>query len=113
MNDAGHIFAGISIVAVSTDTPEGLEHTFSQAKDGKAFPFPIVSDHESAIFRAYRAYDDFEKMALHGTFLVDGAGLVRWQNISYQPFKDIGWLLGESKRLLSVPVIDPAATAAK
>ena len=51
-------------------------------------------------------------MALHGTFLVDGAGRVRWQNISYQPFKDAGWLLGEAKRLLSIPVSQPAATAA-
>jgi peroxiredoxin len=105
--------AGISVVAVSTDTPEGLEQTISKAKDSKPFPFPIVSDHETATFRAYRAYDDFEKMALHGTFLVDGAGLVRWQNISFQPFKDIGWLLGESKRLLSVPITDPAATVAR
>ena len=105
--------AGIAVVTVSTDTPEGLEGTFAKAKDGKGFPFPIVSDHELGTFRAYRAYDDFENMALHGTFLVDGAGLVRWQNISYQPFKDMGWLFGEAKRLLSVPVSEPAATAAK
>ena len=104
--------AGISIVAVSTDTPEGLDATFAKAKDGKGFPFPIVADHKLDTFRAYRAYDDFENMALHGTFLVDGTGRVRWQNISYQPFKDAGWLLGESRRLLSVPVSEPAATAA-
>src|SRR5437868_15324466 len=61
--------AGISVVAVSTDTPEGLEHTVAQAKDGKAFPFPIVRDHENGTFRLYREYDDFEHIAMHGPLL--------------------------------------------
>ena len=99
-------------LAVSADGPEGLQQTFAKSADKAGFPFPIVSDHALDTFRSYRAYDDFENMALHGTFLVDGAGRVRWQNISYQPFKDAAWLLEESKRLLSIPVSQPAATAA-
>lgn len=104
---------GIEIVAISTDTPEGLERTFSQAKSAEGFPFKIVSDHELDYFHAYRAYDDFEGMPLHGTFLVDGKGFVRWQNISYQPFTEAKWLLEESKRLLAIPLESGAETAAR
>ncbi len=93
---------GISIVAVSTDSPDGLHKTVEQAKQEGGFPFPIVSDKSLDTFKAYRAYDDFEQMALHGTFLVDGAGQVRWQDISYEPFKDLTFLLDESRRLLGL-----------
>jgi peroxiredoxin len=102
--------AGVKIVAVSTDSADGLHKTFEKAKEGDGFKFPILSDASLATFKAYRAYDDFEHIPLHGTFLIDGSGRVRWQDISYQPYKDADWLLGETKRLLSVPVA--AATTA-
>jgi len=41
-------------------------------------------------------------MALHGTFLVDGGGRIRWQDISYEPFMHPGWLLAECRRLLAM-----------
>ena len=53
-------------------------------------------------FKAYRAYDDFEQMPLHGTFLVDAAGKVRWQDISFEPFNDLKFLEAESQRLLGL-----------
>jgi peroxiredoxin len=96
--------AGIQIIAISTDSPEGLGKTFAQAKQDGAFTFPIVSDAGLQTFKAYQAFDDFENIPLHGAFLVDGAGRLRWQNISYQPFRDASWLLGEAKRLLSIPM---------
>ena len=42
----------------------------------------------------------FEQQPLHGTFLLDKTGLVRWQDISYEPFTDTEFLLKETKRLL-------------
>ena len=39
-------------------------------------------------------------MPLHGTFLIDAEGLVRWHDISYEPFLDAEFLLKEAKRLL-------------
>ncbi len=105
--------AGIPIIAVSTDSPEGLHKTMEQAKSEGGFLFPIVADPSLETFKAYRAFDDFENLALHGTFLIDAEGRVRWQNISHQPFNDAPWLLAESKRLLSVPLPDPQATARK
>jgi peroxiredoxin len=92
--------AGVSIVAVSTDAPAGLEQSYSALKRPAGFPFPLVSDEPLNVFKAYRAYDDFEKKPLHGTFLIDGEGLVRWQDISHDPFKDVKFLLAETKRLL-------------
>jgi peroxiredoxin len=93
---------GISIVAVSTDSVDGLQQTTGKMKQDGELPFPLVSDESLKTFKAYRAYDDFEKMPLHGTFLVDGAGKVRWQDISYEPFTDMKFLLGESSRLLGL-----------
>ena len=104
--------AGIELIAISTETPGGLQQTFAKASGPDGFPFRIVSDHELDTFRGYRAYDDFENMALHGIFLIDGEGRVRWQNISYQPFKELKWLVGEAKRLLRVPGAPRPATAA-
>jgi len=103
--------AGISIVAISRDSPDGLQRTFEKAKDANGFPFPILSDATLDAFKAYRAYDDFEKMPLHGLYLIDGNGQVRWQNISFQPFADAKWLLGEAKRLLSVPASETKTAA--
>ncbi len=95
--------AGIRIVAVSTDAVDGLHKTFAKSKEKSGFPFPILADPTLAAFKAYRAFDDFEATALHGTFLIDGDGLVRWQDIGFQPFRDANWLLTESKRLLRIP----------
>jgi peroxiredoxin len=95
--------AGIAIVAVGTERPEDLHKTCALAKAAVGFPFPILADPALATFKAYRAFDDFETMPLHGTFLMDADGLVRWQDISFKPFTDAKWLLAESKRLLALP----------
>jgi peroxiredoxin len=100
--------AGIDLLAVSTERAEELHKTYALAKGDDGFSFPILADETLATFKAYRAFDDFENMPLHGTFLLDANGLVRWQDISYQPFTQAKWLLTESKRLLALP---PDATA--
>lgn len=91
---------GIALVAVSTEAVGDLKKSLSKSSDGKGFPFPIVADPSHKTFRAYRAYDDFEQQPLHGAFLVDGKGRVRWQDIGYEPFTQTDFLLAESKRLL-------------
>ena len=91
--------AGFEVVAISTDQQINLK----RASEGleQPLPFPLVADPEMKIFREYRCYDDFEKAALHGTFIVDSQGMIRWQDISYDPFMDVDFLLKEGKRLLS------------
>ncbi|MEZ5303726.1 MAG: redoxin domain-containing protein [Verrucomicrobiales bacterium] len=58
--------AGIQLLAISLDGPDEL----AQAGD---YPFPLAADPELKAFKAYRAFDDFENLGLHGTFLIDGS----------------------------------------
>ncbi len=95
--------AGIAIVAVSTDTVAGLNFTVEKAKYNGGFPIPLLSDSGLKTFKAFRAHDDFESQPLHGTFLIDGEGLIRWQDISFQPFMEPKFLLTEAQRLLNLP----------
>ena len=97
---------GISIVALSTDSTDALSRTKEKREGG--YPFVILSDESLKTFQAYRAYDDFEQAPLHGTFLIDATGKVRWQDISFEPFKEMKFLVGESKRLLGLSSLQVA-----
>ncbi|MCC6231059.1 MAG: redoxin domain-containing protein [Verrucomicrobiales bacterium] len=92
--------AGLDLMAVSTDDGEALRRTFRQG-GAESFPFPLLSNPDLGTFKAWRAYDDFEDLALHGTYVVDGEGLVRWQDIGSEPFMEVDFLLAEARRLLS------------
>jgi peroxiredoxin len=96
--------AGIALAAISTDSVEGLQRSLEKAAEEQGFAFPLLSDESLEVFKRYRAYDDFEQMPLHGTFLIDGAGRVRWQDISYEPFQQTEFLLQECRRLLEQPL---------
>lgn len=95
--------AGIELLAVSTDSVEGLKFTVEKAKYNGGFPIRLAADPSLKAFKAFRAHDDFEQQPLHGTFLVDAEGRIRWQDISYQPFMETKFLLGEAQRLLNLP----------
>ncbi len=102
--DAKYREAGLTIVAVSPETPEQLRK--SQESGLVKVPFPLLSDPDKRQFHAWRCYDDFEDFPLHGTFLVASTdraqALVRWQEISYTPFMEAEFLLAECKRLLAL-----------
>jgi peroxiredoxin len=91
--------AGIEVVAISTDSANELSLSIANY-DPTKLPMPLLANPELDAFKAYRCYDDFEKQPLHGTFLIDGQGRIRWQDIGFEPFKDPQFLLRESKRLL-------------
>lgn len=93
---------GISLVGISTDSRFGLAKSAELAAPDGGFSFPLVADPSLEIFKRYRCYDDFEKFALHGTFLISPQGKVLWQDISYEPFTKTDFLLQESKRLLGL-----------
>lgn len=95
--------AGINLVAISSDDEAGLKISLTNYTEG-TIPFPLLADSKLDAFHAYRCFDDFEKLPLHGTFLIDGQGLVRWQDISFEPFQDTKFLLAESQRLLKQPI---------
>ena len=98
---------GIELVAISSDDLPGLKISIANYDKGE-LSIPLLANPELDVFRAYRAYDDFEKQPLHGTFLIDADGMVRWQDISYEPFMDADFLLQESQRLLSQGVTNTA-----
>ena len=93
---------GWIVIAISSDNREGIKKSLASYKPGP-FPFAMVADPELKVFRSYRAYDDFERIALHGTFLIDPAGLVRWTDVGSEPFMDVPFVIAEFKRLLAQP----------
>jgi len=90
--------AGISLVAISTDNVENLKKA-QDRYDGQ-FPFQLVSDASHDLFKRYHAFDDFEGTPLHGTFLIDAAGKIRWHDVGAEPFMNVDFLLRESNRVL-------------
>lgn len=94
---------GIEIVAIGSDTAANIHGASLDLPEDQRMPFPMLADPKLEAFKAWRCHDDFEDMPLHGTFLVDAKGRVRWQDISYEPFMDIDWLVTESRRLLALP----------
>lgn len=89
---------GVKIIAVATDSVPELASSLGVSD----YPFKLVSGDADGFktFKQWRCWDDFEDKPLHGTFLLDRAGRVRWQDIGYEPFTDTKFLLTETKRLL-------------
>ncbi|MGV3605897.1 MAG: redoxin domain-containing protein [Planctomycetaceae bacterium] len=102
--------AGLNLIAISSDDAEGLKMSIENYTGGP-FPLPLVSDGTLETFKAYRCFDDFENQPLHGTFIIDANGLVRWQDISFEPFMDHKFVIQEAKRTLTQVPIVPASPA--
>jgi peroxiredoxin len=81
---------GVGLLAVTTDD-----------KVDARYSFPVLTDPKASLYKTWGAYDDFENMPLHGLFLIDANGKVRWQDVSYQAFVDMDFLVAETKRLLA------------
>jgi peroxiredoxin len=92
--------AGWTVIAISSDNRDGLKKSLTSYQPGP-FPFVMLADPELKVFQSYHAYDDFERIALHGTFLIDPQGLVRWTDVGSEPFMDVSFVIAEFKRLLT------------
>jgi peroxiredoxin len=96
---------GVSLMAISMESAQ-------QLKDGikgydKPLEIPLHTDSTLSAFKAMRCYDDFESQPLHGLYLIQpGANgkphRILWQDIGFEPFMDVDFLLEESKRLLEL-----------
>ncbi len=102
---------GIDIIAVSIDNTKGLIESVND--NSVEMKIPLIPNEDLSVFKKFRVYDDFEKLPLHGTFLIDGKGKVRWQDISYEPFMDHNFLLIESKRLLDQDKLNQSTILSK
>lgn len=92
--------AGIDVIAISSESQTQLQ-TGLKSFDGK-MAIPLHSNPEIDIFKAFHCFDDFEGQPLHGTFLIDTTGRIRWQDKGFEPFMDPKFLLEESVRLLKL-----------
>jgi peroxiredoxin len=89
---------GIEVAAISTETLSKLQTGLRNYEE--SMRVPLIANPELDIFREFRCFDDFEGVPLHGTFLIDSDGRIRWQDIGHEPFMDVKFLMEESKRLL-------------
>ncbi len=99
---------GIEIIGIGTDDEESLKGSI-QKYEGTV-PFALLSNPQLDIFKEYRVFDDFESEPLHGTFLIDADGSIRWHDISYEPFTNVNFLLEEAQRLLNLTEDDDEIT---
>ena len=92
--------AGISLVAISSDSVINLKKSQERYKSEGEIPFLLISDESLQTFKRYHAFDDFESSPLHATVLIDANGKIRWHDTGPNPFMNVDFLLEESKRLL-------------
>jgi len=94
--------AGIEIVAIGSDDLGSLKDALSAYTKEKTIEFPVLTDGKLKVFEQYRCVDNFENQALHGTFLIDSKGQIRWHDVGPEPFTKAKFLLKESQRLLKL-----------
>lgn len=99
--------AGVNVIAVSTDTVESLAQTLSE----NPCPFPMVADPKLSAFRDYGCAMGREPM--HGLFLVDRQGKVRWQAVTSKPYMDWERVFAEAGRLTSEQASRAAVTTGR
>ncbi len=92
---------GVQVVALSPDSKELTRKRY--ARYG-AFRFPVLSDHSNSLAEAYGLYtpakDGKDENLLHGTFVIDQQGIVRWAAYGDQPFGHNPTLLYEAAKIL-------------
>lgn len=71
---------GARVLAVSCDAM----YTLRAYADAERITFDLVSDHwpHGAIAQAYCVFDEESGCARRGTFVLDSAGMIRWQQVN-------------------------------
>ena len=94
--------AGIEVLSIGTDSYQEVLAAQQASVENGVDPlhFDVLCDPFGNVFKQWQVWDELQGEALHGTFLVDGAGRVLWRDISERPFEDSAWLLEECRRLL-------------
>ena len=84
-----------AVLAVSSNKPEDNADSLQI----KSLPFRPLSDQRFENAKRFLSYDDFERLELHSTLLVDAKGRVRWAQRGGDPFTDFDRLLQEIDRV--------------
>jgi mycoredoxin-dependent peroxiredoxin len=71
---------GVRVLAISCDAM----YTLRAYADAERIPFDLLSDHwpHGTIAQAFGVFDDQAGCARRGTFVLDAAGLIRWQQVN-------------------------------
>ena len=88
------------LLAVSADSPADNVEALGRGDT----PFLLLSDYEHENAKRYRCFDDFEKLDLHSTLLIDADGLVHWARTGGDPFEDVDFLVQELERMIAEPI---------
>ncbi len=88
----------VETVAIGSDDAEATK-ALKNNKDAIKFPMAMLADPKLELFKLFRAYDDFESQPLHGTFLIDAEGNIRFQRISADPFLEVEFIKTEAERV--------------
>ena len=89
--------AGLEVVSISTDVVSDLKKGLEQSS--ARIEFPICSDAKLDVFQSWQVYDEFMDRPLHGTFVLDSEGRIRWEQRSHEPFLRVDFLLEEVGRM--------------
>ena len=97
--------SGIDLVAVSSENVEQIQTALKNYD--KPLDIALHTDQDLTAFKAMRCFDDFEKQPLHGLFLIlpakdGGAPRVCWQDIGFEPFMEIDFVLDEAGRAIKL-----------
>jgi uncharacterized protein (TIGR01244 family) len=79
---------GIGIVAVSPNWPS--REKIQDARKELHIEYPFLVDPELNVFDRFGCFDD---RVLHGTFLIDSSGMVRWQSVGDKPVLNMAEIL--------------------
>jgi peroxiredoxin len=74
--------ADVYVLAISKALPQ--ENRKDMAQFG-AYPFPLLTDVDLSVYRAWGRYDEEHRQRLEGVFLVDRKGEVAWSRTAGSP----------------------------
>jgi len=91
----GKEYTALQALNVATEATRTLKNN----SDGVKFPMPMLADPRLEHFMRFGAFDEFENLPLHGCFLIDTEGNVRYQRISSEPFLEVEFIKAEAARV--------------
>ncbi len=95
--------AGLTVVAICPDDLATLREFQKAGGPQSRLPFPVLADPALDVFRSFGCGGSD---SLHGSFLIDGAGRVRWQHVADAPLRDVDRVLATLATFRSEPQSD-------
>jgi peroxiredoxin len=85
--------AGVTLVAISTTSPDDLRLALKKLGKNQKLPIALLADEKYETFDQYGCLDERDRQPLHGTFVIDAKGKIVWRNVDDEPFMDLKQVL--------------------